>query len=90
MAQTKKTVTPSIPKRMRHLSNAECKVAATRISDELRNYPAHLALWERSTPNKCLAPVVPIWGPDFTTVKEKIRHLYHPDEAAVIIENLTA
>jgi hypothetical protein len=89
-AKAPKSVSSGKQERMRHFSDEYCKAAAREISGQLRDYPAHLALWEQSTCEKMLAPVVPIWGPDFATVKEKITRLYHPAEAAVIIENLTA
>ena len=77
-------------KRMRHLSDEQCKKAAARIAGELKDYAKHLDLWERSTPHKCIAPMVPIWGPDLETVKVKVERLYHPDEAKIIIAALTA
>ena len=73
----------------RWLSDAQCKEAAARIAGELKDYAKHLALWERSTPHKCIAPTAPIWGPDLETVKVKVERLYHPDEAKIIIEHLT-
>jgi len=74
----------------RFLSDADCKAVAGRISDQLRRYPELKAAWDRSTPNTCVAQVIPIWGPDLETVKAKIERLFHPGEAAVILPNLTA
>jgi hypothetical protein len=34
--------------------------------------------------------VIPVWGPDLDSVKEKVRRLYHEEEAAAIIGALTA
>ncbi len=76
--------------RPRFYSDGRCKVIATRIAGELANYEKHKIAWDVSRgPDKYLAPVVPIWGPDLATVKVKVARLYHPDEAAVIIANLS-
>ena len=69
----------------RYMSADQCKQAATRISAEMRDYPKHLNQWQRRTG----PPVVPLWGPDFEAVEAKINRLYHPEEAALIIEALT-
>ena len=87
--------------RTRHFNDAACKVIAARISGELREYPKHLELWNKPValnadgrPSRLAsgghAPAVPIWGPTFEAVTEKVNRLYHPEEAAVIIANLTA
>ena len=93
MATKKQTETePSAPPTMikkKYLNPAQCRETAARISQEIRDYPEHLRLWNRSTPHHCLAPVVPLWGPNHDTAAKKIGHLYHEDEAAVIIAALT-
>ena len=74
----------------RYFSDAACKQIAARISAEMRKYPAHLALFHAfRLPNHNLAVIVPMWGPDYDAVEAKINRLYHPEEAALIIEALT-
>ena len=81
--------TPKMIKK-RYLTDAECKKAAARISGEMKDYPAHLALFRGSKlPDLNFAVIYPLWGPDLDEVKTKIEHLYHPEEAALIIAALT-
>jgi hypothetical protein len=58
------------------------------IKDQLGDYAEHKRLWDESTCDKCLAPVVPIWGPNLEAVKVKIERIYHPEEAKIILEAL--
>ena len=88
---TQKSSSPDTRQKTRYFTNGQCRTIAGRISGELRDYPAHLELWRRSTAaGRCLAPVVPLWGPDYDAAVVKIGVLFHPDESAVIIEHLTA
>ena len=73
------------PIKKRYLSGDQCKAAAAQISAQMRTYPEDMDQWNRHG----TAPVVPLWGPDFDAVTAKIEHLYHQDEAALIIEALT-
>jgi hypothetical protein len=77
--------------RRRFFTDEKCKEIAGRISIELRDYAEHKDLERRGhLPNMILSPVVPIWGPDYDTVVHKVNLLFHPDEAAIIVEHLTA
>ena len=92
MASKKQTETGTPPTmiKKKYLNPAQCRETAARISQEIRDYPEHLRLWNRSTPHHCLAPVVPLWGPNRDAAVKKICHLYHADEATIIIDALTA
>ena len=85
------TGAPPIMTKKRYLNDADCKKAAARISQEMRDYPAHMKLFRASRlPDRIRAVVIPLWGPDLDAVKVKIEWLYHEAEAAIIIAALTA
>ena len=93
MASKKQTETGAPPTmiKKRYLNDADCKKAAARISQEMRDYPAHMKLFRaRRLPDVNRAVVIPLWGPDLDAVTAKVEHLYHEDEAAIIIAALTA
>jgi len=94
MAKKTKATAPREPGEFIHikrLNEAQCKMTAVRINGERRTYQA--ALEQYSLCNKrdgYPGSFVPIWPADFDTCVAKINHLFHPEEAATIIENLTA
>ena len=73
------------PVKKRYLDANQCKAAAALISAQMRTYTEDLEQWNRAG----IAPVVPLWGPDFDAVTAKIEVLYHADEAKLIIDGLT-
>jgi hypothetical protein len=82
---------PGEPQRQRHLNAEQCKMAAARISTERRTYEAEFVRYAQTNVRDGFpGAFVPIWPADFDRCVEKIRFLYHPEEAAIIIENLTA
>ena len=88
--QTETGDTPTMIKK-RYLNDADCKKAAARISQEMRDYPAHMKLFRASRlPDRIRAVIIPLWGPDLDAVTAKVEHLYHETEAAIIIDALTA
>jgi hypothetical protein len=79
--------------RRRHLNDDQCKDVALLISAEMRDYEPACADYFSKGPHQSgdlLYPFVPVWGSDYDAVVEKVKRLFHPAEAAVIIENLTA
>ena len=78
----------------RYLSDVQCKASAERISQEMREDregreiwgPLWVA-WDRVGRGK--KPLHLIWPGDFDQAKAAIAHLYHPEEAALIIGALT-
>lgn len=75
----------SVCVKKRYLNAVQCKAAAARISAEMRTYHADIVQWYAHG----IAPVVPLWGPDYDAVEAKINRFYHPDEAAIILGALT-
>lgn len=79
----------------RYLSNAQCQEAAARISEEMRADREGREKWEEhwvayypkgGRGKKPLHLVIP---GDFDQAQAVIEHLFHPDEAALIIGALT-
>lgn len=78
----------------RYLTNEQCKQSAVRISAEMREDREGREKWGASWvafnevgPGK-KPPHLVIPG-DFDAAKKAIEHLYHPEEAALIIQSLT-
>ena len=82
--------------RRRHYDDDDCIEIAHKISGEMKDYPEDLRLWQKSIAGTKLAAngyaqrVVPLWGYTFERVVEKIKVLFHPEEATIIIQNLSA
>lgn len=78
----------------RYLSDVQCKASAARISAEMREdregrekWGASWVAWDKvGRGKKPLHLVIP---GDFDQAKKAINHLYHPEEAALIIGALT-
>lgn len=77
--------------RTKHLNADQCKAAAARISLERRTYEADFVRYAQANLQAGYpGSFVPIWPADYDLCVRKIQRLYHPEEAAIIIENLTA
>ena len=92
MARKKAQTEPGEPQRARHLSDAHCKATAARISAERRTYEADFVRYAQTNLHAggYAGSFIPVWPADYDACVEKIRRLYSPEEAAVIVENLTA
>lgn len=97
-AKTETKETPTAVKK-RYLSAVQCKASAARISAEMREdregrekwggkWAAYVPIGEGvyTRGKKPLHLVIP---GDFDQAKATINHLYHPEEAALIIGALT-
>jgi hypothetical protein len=98
---TKKTETDAGPVcvKKRYLSADQCKQSAARISEEMRQdregrekwgdqWAAYVSIGE-GVFTKGKKPLTLIFPGDFDQAKAAIEHLYHPEEAALIIAALT-
>ena len=74
---------------MRFMNDDQCKKLAEKISAEMKTYQADMAAFKAAEGKKDEYRKYPMWGPDFDSVVEKIKRLFHPDEAEIIIKNLT-
>jgi hypothetical protein len=93
MAKKKQTPSgiPGEPQRTKHLSDEACKAAAAKISLERRSYEVDFVRYAQANFQAGYpGSFIPIWPADYDLCVEKINRLYHPEEATIIIENLTA
>ena len=84
--------TPVERERKSFLNDGMCKLAAARISAERRTYQADFVRYAQTNLHAggYAGSFIPVWPADYDACVEKIRRLYSPEEAAVIVENLTA
>ena len=94
--------TPKMIKK-RYLSDVQCKASAARISAEMREDREGQVKWGdqwaayipygdgtvRKRGKRGKKPLTLIWPGDLEQAKAAIGHLYHEDEAALIIAALT-
>jgi hypothetical protein len=81
---------PQEPSRVRFLNKEQCISLAAKISAEMKTYTKDKAEFELERARGKITDKYPMWGPDYDTVVEKIKRLFHPEEAEAIIEKLTA
>ena len=91
--------TPKMIKK-RYLSDAECKKSAERISAEMKEdregrekwgdqWAAYVPYGDGTVRKLGPKPPTLIFPGDFPQAQAAIEHLYHPEEAAIIVANLT-
>ena len=83
----------------RYLSDAQCRETAARISEEMREDREGREKWGikwvvyedigKGVYTRGKKPLHLVIPGDFDQAQAVIEHLFHPDEAAVIIANLT-
>jgi hypothetical protein len=83
-----------LTQKKRYLTKAQCKATAARLSQEMREDREGRKKWGRKwiayTPNgRGKKPFNLIFPGDMEAGKVVIECLYHPEEAAIIIEHLT-
>ena len=86
--------TPKMIKK-RYLSDAQCKASAARISAEMKEDREGREIWgplwvAYDQVGRGKKPLTLIWPGDPEQAKAAIEHLYHHEEAAIIIAALTA
>lgn len=77
--------------RKSYLTDDKRKAAAARISAERRSYQVDVVRYLQANHQKAgyAGSFVPVWPEDYDACVEKIKRLYAPADAAVIVENLT-